>query len=196
MSNYHRSLSRKVVLLGESSVGKSSLVMRFVKGSFSEFQESTIGAAFLTQTLVLNEHKVKFEIWDTAGQERYHSLAPMYYRGTHAAVVVYDITSENSFERAKAWVTELMRQAPPCVIVALAGNKVDLEDSREVSYEDGEKYADKNGLIFYETSAKIPLNINEIFVKLAEKLTNSIPVIEDQAQNLKLDSSKRGKKCC
>ncbi|RZF37426.1 hypothetical protein LSTR_LSTR011703 [Laodelphax striatellus] len=84
----------KLVLLGESAVGKSSLVLRFVKGQFHEYQESTIGAAFLTQTVCLDETTVKFEIWDTAGQERYHSLAPMYYRGAQAAIVVYDITNQ------------------------------------------------------------------------------------------------------
>ncbi|XP_070800590.1 ras-related protein Rab-5A isoform X3 [Pituophis catenifer annectens] len=86
----------KLVLLGESAVGKSSLVLRFVKGQFHEFQESTIGAAFLTQTVCLDDTTVKFEIWDTAGQERYHSLAPMYYRGAQAAIVVYDITNEEA----------------------------------------------------------------------------------------------------
>lgn len=87
----------KLVLLGESAVGKSSLVLRFVKGQFHEFQEATIGAAFLTQTVCLDDTTVKFEIWDTAGQERYHSLAPMYYRGAQAAIVVYDITSGVGF---------------------------------------------------------------------------------------------------
>ena len=86
----------KLVLLGDSAVGKSSLVLRFVRGQFFEYQESTIGAAFLTQTVALNETTVKFEIWDTAGQERYHSLAPMYYRGAAAAIVVYDITNRVS----------------------------------------------------------------------------------------------------
>ncbi|NXR23548.1 RAB5B protein, partial [Cinclus mexicanus] len=84
----------KLVLLGESAVGKSSLVLRFVKGQFHEYQESTIGAAFLTQSVCLDDTTVKFEIWDTAGQERYHSLAPMYYRGAQAAIVVYDITNQ------------------------------------------------------------------------------------------------------
>jgi small GTP-binding protein len=84
----------QLVLLGESAVGKSSLVLRFVKGQFHEYQESTIGAAFLTQTICLDDATVKFEIWDTAGQERYHSLAPMYYRGAQAAIVVYDITNQ------------------------------------------------------------------------------------------------------
>ena len=100
----------KLVLLGESAVGKSSMALRFVNGRFSEFQENTIGAAYLTKSVVIDDNAVKFEIWDTAGQERYNSLAPMYYRGAQAAIVVYDITNADTFERAKSWVKELQRQ--------------------------------------------------------------------------------------
>merc|ERR1711943_118080 len=121
----------KLVLLGDSAVGKSSLVLRFVRGQFFEYQESTIGAAFLTQNVSLNDYTVKFEIWDTAGQERHHSLAPMYYRGAAAAVVVYDITNTESFSRAKSWVKELQRQGSPNIVIALAGNKCDLASKRK-----------------------------------------------------------------
>ena len=93
----------KLVLLGDMGAGKSSLVLRFVKGQFFEHQESTIGAAFMTQTVTVDDHVVKFEIWDTAGQERYHSLAPMYYRGAAAAIIVYDMQSQQSWQRAKSW---------------------------------------------------------------------------------------------
>uniref|UniRef100_A0A8D1SWQ3 RAB5C, member RAS onco family n=1 Tax=Sus scrofa TaxID=9823 RepID=A0A8D1SWQ3_PIG len=127
----------KLVLLGESAVGKSSLVLRFVKGQFHEYQESTIGAAFLTQTVCLDDTTVKFEIWDTAGQERYHSLAPMYYRGAQAAIVVYDITNTDTFARAKNWVKELQRQASPNIVIALAGNKADLASKRAVEFQVG-----------------------------------------------------------
>ncbi|CAO0792711.1 unnamed protein product [Mucor circinelloides] len=123
----------KLVLLGESAVGKSSLVMRFVKDHFDEYRESTIGAAFLAQTVTLDDNTiVKFEIWDTAGQERYKSLAPMYYRNANCAVVVYDITQASSLEKAKAWVNELQRQADPNIVIALAGNKCDLEARRAI----------------------------------------------------------------
>uniref|UniRef100_A0A8C5HRP4 Ras-related protein Rab-5B-like n=1 Tax=Gouania willdenowi TaxID=441366 RepID=A0A8C5HRP4_GOUWI len=125
----------KLVLLGDMAVGKSSLVLRFVKGQFDEFQETTIGAAFLAQSVCLDDTTVKFEIWDTAGQERYHSLAPMYYRGAQAAIVVFDITKPDTFERAKAWVKELQRQASPNIVIALAGNKADLSEKRLVEYE-------------------------------------------------------------
>merc|ERR1712177_191054 len=141
----------KLVLLGESAVGKSSLVLRFVKGQFHEFQESTIGAAFLTQTVALDDSTVKFEIWDTAGQERYRSLAPMYYRGAAAAIVVYDITNPDSFTGAKSWVKELQRRGDPNVVIALAGNKADLESRRKVEFEEANTYAEENGILHLET---------------------------------------------
>ncbi|KAH0854225.1 hypothetical protein HID58_090098, partial [Brassica napus] len=106
----NKNINAKLVLLGDVGAGKSSLVLRFVKDQFVEFQESTIGAAFFSQTLAVNDATVKFEIWDTAGQERYHSLAPMYYRGAAAAIIVFDITNQASFERAKKWVQELQAQ--------------------------------------------------------------------------------------
>ncbi|XVF88517.1 hypothetical protein PTKIN_Ptkin19aG0057000 [Pterospermum kingtungense] len=131
----NKNIQAKLVLLGDMGTGKTSLVLRFVKGQFFEFQESTIGAAFFTQVLSLNEATIKFDIWDTAGQERYHSLAPMYYRGAAAAVVVYDITSSDSFQRAKKWVLELQRQGNPNLIMFLVANKVDLEEKRKVGTE-------------------------------------------------------------
>ncbi|KAM7381580.1 hypothetical protein PAMA_012425 [Pampus argenteus] len=165
----------KLVLLGESAVGKSSLVLRFVKGQFHEYQESTIGAAFLTQTLCLNDTTVKFEIWDTAGQERYHSLAPMYYRGAQAAIVVYDITNTDTFARAKNWVKELQRQASPNIVIALAGNKADIANKRAVELQEAQTYADDNSLLFMETSAKTSMNVNEIFMAIAKKLPKNDP---------------------
>ena len=145
MASTGRVFQFKLVLLGDSAVGKSSLVLRFVRGQFFEYQESTIGAAFLTQTVALNDTTVKFEIWDTAGQERYHSLAPMYYRGAAAAIVVYDITNRDTFQRAKQWVKELQRQGNPNIVIALAGNKSDLNSKRKVEPEEAESCAAQFG---------------------------------------------------
>jgi len=122
----------KLVLLGEAAVGKSSVVLRFVNNEFQANKEPTIGAAFLTQKCRLEDRVLRYEIWDTAGQERFHSLAPMYYRNAQAAVVVYDVTKAASLEKAKSWVKELQRQANPNIVIALAGNKIDLVSGQAV----------------------------------------------------------------
>ncbi|GMP34834.1 hypothetical protein CsSME_00007543 [Camellia sinensis var. sinensis] len=156
------------VLLGDMGTGKTSLVLRFVKGQFFDNQEPTIGAAFFTQILSLPEATVKFDIWDTAGQERYHSLAPMYYRGAAASIVVYDITSMDTFVRAKKWVEELKKQGNPNLVMALVANKSDLEQDREVETEEGEQFSQENGMFFIETSAKTAMNINNLFYEIGK----------------------------
>jgi len=166
----------KLVLLGESAVGKSSLVLRFVKDQFDDYRESTIGAAFLTQTVTLDDQStVKFEIWDTAGQERYKSLAPMYYRNANCAVVVYDITQSASLEKARTWIRELQRQADPSIVIALCGNKLDLAARRQVTQEEAQKYAEEEGLMWAETSAKSGEGVQEIFAAIAKKLPLTAP---------------------
>eukprot|EP00299_Pterocystis_sp_00344_P002352 c12665_g1_i1.p1 GENE.c12665_g1_i1~~c12665_g1_i1.p1 ORF type:complete len:213 (+),score=36.50 c12665_g1_i1:48-641(+) len=170
MSAQKKHCQFKLVLLGDMAVGKSSLVVRFVKGQFFDYQESTIGAAFLTHTITVDDVAVKFDIWDTAGQERYQALAPMYYRGASAAVVVYDITNDESFHRAKKWIKELQRHGIPNIVIALAGNKYDLNSKRKVETEEAQAYADENGIFFLETSAKTAYNVQEIFLGIAKKL--------------------------
>jgi small GTP-binding protein len=168
----------KLVLLGDASVGKSCIAVRFVRGDFFEYQEPTIGAAFMTQTIpvLAKQAIVKFEIWDTAGQERYKSLAPMYYRGAAVAVIVYDVTSTASYDGARAWVAELERNQGPDkkekMIIALLGNKVDLgeADDRQVERATAEAFAREKGLLFKETSAKTGQGISEIFNEMASSL--------------------------
>eukprot|EP00929_Paragymnodinium_shiwhaense_P056362 TRINITY_DN28211_c0_g1_i1.p1 TRINITY_DN28211_c0_g1~~TRINITY_DN28211_c0_g1_i1.p1 ORF type:complete len:200 (-),score=55.54 TRINITY_DN28211_c0_g1_i1:132-731(-) len=170
----------KLVLLGDASVGKSCLVVRFAKGEFYENQEPTIGAAFMTQTVSLGIEVVKFEIWDTAGQERYKSLAPMYYRDAAAAVIVYDITSKESFDAAKSWVAELQSTN---TLIALAGNKSDLDSSRVVERETAQAYANDMGILFMETSARSGQNVNDLFHEIAAKLPKKSKDEEDTNRN-------------
>uniref|UniRef100_A0A6U0NZS7 Uncharacterized protein n=1 Tax=Eucampia antarctica TaxID=49252 RepID=A0A6U0NZS7_9STRA len=185
----------KLVLLGDTAVGKSCLVVRFVRDEFFEFQEPTIGAAFLTQTVALDDATVKFEIWDTAGQERYRSLAPMYYRGAAAAIVVYDITNPDSFAGAKSWVKELQRRGDPNVVIALAGNKADLETRRKVEFEEANAYAEENGILHLETSAKNANNVRSLFVEIAKKLPKNPPQPEREAFPLMAPKTE-AKSCC
>lgn len=131
--------SFKVVLLGNAGVGKSCISMRFIRDEYIEDNETTIGAAFMTKTISLEDCTVRTEIWDTAGQERYRALAPMYYRGAQAAIVVYDITNRESFDGAKMWIKELQRRADANMVIALAGNKTDLSNKRAVDSEVSER---------------------------------------------------------
>ncbi|CAF1329656.1 unnamed protein product [Rotaria magnacalcarata] len=169
----------KMVLLGESAVGKSSLALRFAKGQYQDHAESTIGAAFLTHTLQIDaDTTLKVELWDTAGQERYHSLAPMYYRGAQAALVVYDITNADSLSQAKKWVKELRTANGIDMIIGLAGNKADLAttvNKRKVDAREVAEYADDNQLIFMETSAKRGDNVSEIFMNVARQVAMKQP---------------------
>ncbi|QLG74796.1 hypothetical protein HG535_0H01230 [Zygotorulaspora mrakii] len=175
----------KLVLLGDSSVGKSSIVHRFVKDSFDDFRESTIGAAFLSQTIKIRDTSsdstedtvIKFEIWDTAGQERYKSLAPMYYRNANAALVVYDITQQDSLSKAQNWVNELKNKVgDEDLIICLLGNKLDLCDSsdngdkRAVMTDEAKVYAEEQDLLFYEVSAKTGQGVKDVFQSIGEKL--------------------------
>ncbi|RLO12541.1 hypothetical protein DYB28_014328, partial [Aphanomyces astaci] len=149
----------KVVLLGDTGVGKSSLVLRFVTNNFRPYSESTIGASFMSKMLLVGDQAIKYQIWDTAGQEKYHSLAPMYYRGAAAAIVVYDITRKQSLVTLKNWVKELKQLGPDNIVIAIAGNKSDLDDKREVSSATAKAYADEIGAVFIETSAKEDTNV-------------------------------------
>lgn len=179
-----RGISLKVVFLGDTSVGKSCLAVRFIKNEFFEFQEPTIGAAFLGKTINVNDKRYKFEIWDTAGQERYRSLAPMYYRGAKAAVIVYDITDEDTFKGAKTWVSEIQKKSENCLIL-LVGNKVDLTMNRKVDIHMVKDFVENNNIIYMESSAKTGLNVDKIFTTIAENIVEEKDqVVIDKVLNI------------
>ncbi|XP_033754054.1 ras-related protein Rab-22A-like [Pecten maximus] len=188
----------KLCLLGETAVGKSSIVMRFVKDQFRSALESTIGASFMTKRIEVDGKHYAFQIWDTAGQEKYRALAPMYYRGSAAAIVVYDITREQTFRAVKEWINELRKNASPNIVLAMAGNKCDLEDLREVPYKDVEEYARQRNAIFIETSALTAVNVPELFIEIARQLPpeDMVPTrMNSSTINLNNDSDQR-RKCC
>ncbi|XP_069843209.1 ras-related protein Rab-31-like [Dipodomys merriami] len=160
----------KVCLLGDTGVGKSSIARRFTEDNFEPNVHPTIGASFMTKTVPYGNELHKFLIWDTAGQERFHSLAPLYYRGSSAAVLVYDITKLDSFHTLKKWVKELKEHGPENIVMAIAGNKCDLSDIRQVPLKESEEYAESIGAIMVETSAKDAVNIKELFQGISRKI--------------------------
>jgi len=130
----------KIVFIGDAGVGKSSLVLRFVQNNWTPHLTSTIGAAFSTKTVRYDSDVVRWELWDTAGQEQYNSLVPMYYRGAVGAVLVYDITSQTSFNRLQKWVVELRNCGPANLVIVVCGNKADLHEHRQVDTKHADDY--------------------------------------------------------
>ncbi|KAF1765637.1 hypothetical protein GCK72_005590 [Caenorhabditis remanei] len=161
----------KVVLLGEGCVGKSSLVLRFVENKFSSRHLSTIQASFQSKTVHIDDCKAELHIWDTAGQEKYHALGPIYYRGSNGVLLVFDITDRRSFEKVKNWVLEIKTCLGKTAEILIVGNKIDLEDERQVSRQDAEVYAETEGALYMETSAQENMGISDAF----EALTSSKP---------------------
>ncbi|XP_013873278.1 ras-related protein Rab-17 [Austrofundulus limnaeus] len=165
-----RTLRVKMVLLGSSGVGKSSLALRFSRDQFRN-SSPTVGCAFLTRMLLLSDVTFRLEIWDTAGQEKYHSVTPLYYRGAHAALVVYDISQRTTFSRAQVWIRELQKQyIPGSTVMCLVGNKTDLDQDRQVPAQEGQKVAEENGLMFTETSALSGDQVNELLLAVAHRV--------------------------
>ncbi|XP_023084501.1 ras-related protein Rab-17 [Piliocolobus tephrosceles] len=160
----------KLVLLGSGSVGKSSLALRYVKNDFKNILP-TVGCAFFTKVVDVGTASLKLEIWDTAGQEKYHSVCHLYFRGANAALLVYDITSKDSFLKAQQWLKDLEKELhPEEVLVMLVGNKTDLSEEREVTFQEGKEFAESQKLLFMETSAKLNYQVSEVFSAVAQEL--------------------------
>ncbi|KAI3803902.1 hypothetical protein L1987_32066 [Smallanthus sonchifolius] len=153
----------KVVLIGDSGVGKSNLLSRFTRNEFCLESKSTIGVEFATRTLQVEGRTIKAQIWDTAGQERYRAITSAYYRGALGALLVYDVTKPTTFENISRWLKELRDHADANIVIMLIGNKTDLKHLRAVAVEDAQSFAEKEGLSFIETSALEATNVEKSF---------------------------------
>ncbi|KAK8919166.1 Ras-related protein RABA5a [Platanthera zijinensis] len=160
----------KIVLVGDSAVGKSNLLARFARDEFYSNSKSTIGVEFQTQKIVIDGKDIKAQIWDTAGQERFRAVTSAYYRGAVGALVVYDISRRRTFENVTRWLSELNTHCDMNVVTILVGNKTDLKDSREVSMEEGKSLAESEGLFFMETSALDASNVAAAFQTIVKEI--------------------------
>merc|ERR1712227_973339 len=172
----------KLVFLGEQSVGKTSLITRFMYDSFDNTYQATIGIDFLSKTMYLEDRTVRLQLWDTAGQERFRSLIPSYIRDSTVAVVVYDVTNINSFQQTNKWIDDVRTERGTDVIIVLVGNKTDLADKRQVSIDEGERKAKELNVMFIETSAKTGYNVKQLFRRVAAALPGMEPKNEESAQ--------------
>ena len=156
----------KIVLIGDSGVGKSNLLSRFTRNEFNLESKTTIGVEFATRSILADSKLIKAQIWDTAGQERYRAITSAYYRGAVGALLVFDISKSSSFENIEKWLKELKEHADPKMVVMLVGNKSDLRHLRAVKTEDATSFAEKNGLAFIETSALDSSNVEVAFQRI------------------------------
>ncbi|CCE62978.1 hypothetical protein TPHA_0D03430 [Tetrapisispora phaffii CBS 4417] len=164
----------KIVLIGDSGVGKSNLLSRFTTNDFNLESKSTIGVEFATRTIEVENKKIKAQIWDTAGQERYRAITSAYYRGAVGALIVYDISKQSSYENCNHWLTELRENADDNVAVGLIGNKSDLSHLRAVPTEEAKNFAQENQLLFTETSALNSENVDQAFRELITSIYQMI----------------------
>ena len=197
----------KILTLGDTMVGKSSIVLRFAEDKFDDNQFATIGIDFKTKYIKIGDSSVKVLIWDTAGQEKFQNIAKQYYKGANGVLLIYDICCKKSFERVEFWLKELKENNRiDELYIYLVGNKVDMEDKREISTEKGEQYAKDNNINFIEVSAKTGKGINELFNKAIKGSLDKVITINEKEEGddkVKLSSflekeefKQKNKKCC
>ncbi|KAL3229823.1 GTP-binding protein YPT1 [Nakaseomyces bracarensis] len=176
----------KLLLIGNSGVGKSCLLLRFSDDTYTNDYISTIGVDFKIKTVELDGKTVKLQIWDTAGQERFRTITSSYYRGSHGIIIVYDVTDQESFNGVKMWLQEIDRYATSTVLKLLVGNKCDMSDKRVVEYDVAKEFAEANKMPFLETSALDSTNVEEAFLTMARQIKESMTQ-QNMDQNQKKD---------
>jgi len=164
----------KYIIIGDTGVGKSCLLLQFTDKRFQPVHDLTIGVEFGARMVTIDNKQVKLQIWDTAGQESFRSITRSYYRGAAGALLVYDITRRETFSHLTRWLEEARQNANQNMVIMLIGNKSDLDHRRQVTKEEGEKFAKQHGLIFLETSAKTAANVEEAFINTAQKIYENI----------------------
>ena len=178
----------KIMVLGESKVGKTSLIKRYTKDQFGGVYLTTVGMDFQDKIIEIEDKKVRLQVWDTAGQERFRNVTKSYFQSSHGLLVVYDITDRESFDKINFWMENIKNNAPENAKLILVGNKCDLANERKVTIEDGEKKARNYNIKFFESSAKDGTNVNELFFYLANEIYQDDKTKEkDNKNSLKLN---------
>ena len=186
----------KVLLLGDTTVGKTCFLMKYTDKTFQDIHMATIGLDYRLKSMKLKSGKnIKLQIWDTAGQDRFRAITKNYYKGSHGIILIYDVTNVQTFENVKQWVSQIREEASANVIIYIAGNKIDMEEERKVNKEEGEKLAEELGFPFVETSAKSGININETFEDLVERIDKIYGNSPQKVTRNNLYKAK-DKKCC
>ncbi|XP_073444068.1 ras-related protein Rab-37 isoform X2 [Dendrobates tinctorius] len=199
LSSYDEDLQHKTILVGDSSVGKTSLLVQFDQGKFLPGSfTSTVGIGFTNKMVTVDGMNVKLQIWDTAGQERFRSVTHAYYRDAQALLLLYDITSKTSFDNIRAWLTEVHEFAHKDVVIMLLGNKCDVNSGRVIRTEDGETLAKEYGIPFMETSAKTGVNVELAFMAVAKELKQRSSSPDDRKFQIHqyIESQKKKSGCC